>query len=162
VITTAINQQKRDLLLIANLRTDSRQSLTDLSRKTGIPVSTIHDRLKSQPLIRKSTCLVDFSKLGFLTKVHIFLRVKKEEKDRLRDYLLSHFNVNAVAKVNSGWDYYSEAIFRNVKALEEFMEELEDRFTVRGKQVLFIIDEIDQELFMSRNEDVELLLGVQG
>ena len=37
----------KDMKMIAHLRQDARMPLTKMSRRTGIPVSTIFDRLKS-------------------------------------------------------------------------------------------------------------------
>ena len=41
-----IKMKKTDTIIISQLRTNGRMQITDLSRKTGLPVSTIHDKIK--------------------------------------------------------------------------------------------------------------------
>ena len=50
-----------------------------------------------------------------------------------------------------------ETIFKNIKELEEFLEVLEDRFTIKTKQVYYIIDEISKEKFFSDQIYLEIL-----
>ena len=61
---------KKDLLIVSHLRRDGRTSLTELSKKTRIPISTIFDRLKQNKnnFIKKHTALIDFAKLGYNTR----------------------------------------------------------------------------------------------
>ncbi|MBU1975674.1 MAG: Lrp/AsnC family transcriptional regulator [Nanoarchaeota archaeon] len=145
---------KKELLLISNLRKSGRSTLTELSAKTDIPISTIHEKLKHQKLIRRHTCILDFNMLGYSTVANILLRVKKGEKDNLQNYLLKHFNVNSLYKVNSGYDYMVEGIFKNIKEIEEFLEIIDDKFRIRSKQVYYIIDELAKERFLSEAEHV--------
>ena len=68
---------KKDILIISNLRIDARMPLTKMSRKTNIPVSTIFDRLKinENGLIKKHTCILNFSKLGYNVRANIAFKV---------------------------------------------------------------------------------------
>ncbi|MFH1071844.1 MAG: Lrp/AsnC family transcriptional regulator [Nanoarchaeota archaeon] len=150
--------RKKEILLLANLRKNGRATLTELSQQTDVPISTVHDKLKNQTLIKKYTCILDFPKLGFTTTANIFLRVKKEDKDMLREHLLRHFNVNSLYKINSGYDFLVEGIFRNIKELEEFTEELDEKFSIRQKQVYYIIDEIAKECFMGNPQTAMMVL----
>jgi len=151
--------KKKDILLLANLRKNGRATLTELSQRTDVPISTVHDKLKNQSIIKKYTCILDFTKLGFTTTANIFLRVKKEDKDMLRQHLLTHFNVNSLYKINSGFDFLVEGIFRNIKELEEFTEEVEAKFGVRQKQVYYIIDEIAKERFFENPDGAKAVLN---
>ena len=62
---------KKELKIISEFRKNARENLTCASRKLGIPVSTIYDRLKkySGNLITRHTAILDFKKLGFGIKV---------------------------------------------------------------------------------------------
>ncbi|MFH1400996.1 MAG: Lrp/AsnC family transcriptional regulator [Nanoarchaeota archaeon] len=147
----------KDLLLLSNLRRNARATLTDLSAITKVPISTVHDRLKSQRVIRRHTCILDFSALGFTTLATIFLRVRKEDKDGLSAFLLQDFHVNSLFKVNSGYDLMMEGVFRNIKELEDFVERLEDGYRIRSKQVFYIIEELVRERFLGDDASVERL-----
>ena len=144
---------KKDMQIITALRQNARESLTKISRNTGIPVSTIFDKIKDNPLITKSTCLLDFNQLGFNTRAKATIKVERETREELRQYLSKHQNVNSLYKINSGYDFLIEVVFRNIKDLEEFMEHIRDRFKIIEDNVFYILEDIRREEFMG-NEGI--------
>ena len=148
---------KKDLLIISHLRNNARMPLTKMSRKTQIPVSTIFDRLKlnENNLIVKHTSLLDFSKLGYNTRANIMLRVDRDDKEGLKEYLVKNQSVNSVYKVNNGFDFMVEGIFRQIKDMEEFLDNLENKFKIQDKRSFFIIEDLKKEAFMN-NADLIL------
>lgn len=151
--------KKKDLVLTAHLRQDSRMSLTRISRKTGIPVSTIFDRLKSNDFVIRNTALLDFGKIGYGARATILLRAKKDEKDKLREFLVKSFNVNSLYKVNNGFHFMVECVFRDVKELEDFVDLLDEKFAIRTKEIHYIIDDIKREAFLSHPELIDILFA---
>jgi len=151
--------KKKDLIIMSYLRQNSRQRLTSMSRKTQMPVSTIYDRIKSYEggLIKKHTCLLDFSKLGFSTRATIMLKVNRESRDTVGEFLSHHQSINTVYKVNNGFDFMLEALFKQIKDLEDFMEMIESKFKIDDSKTYFIIDEIKRESFLSNPDTAELL-----
>ncbi len=149
---------RTDMKILSHLRQNSRETLTRISRLTKIPISTIYDKLKGneQGVILKHTALIDFSKLGFNTRVNLLIKVNKKQRDELRSYLMTQHQVNSVFRINNGYDFLMEGIFREIKDLEDFNERLEDRFDIKGKQTYFIIDEIQRESFLSQPELLDL------
>jgi DNA-binding Lrp family transcriptional regulator len=142
---------KKDLKIIAHLRQNARMPLTKMSRKTQIPVSTIFDRLKlnENNLIKKHTSLLDFSKLGYNTRANITLKVDREDKEALKEFLIKHQSVNSVYKINNGFDFMVEGVFKQIKDMEEFIEALEQRFKIIDTKSFFIIEDLKREAFMS-------------
>jgi Lrp/AsnC family transcriptional regulator, leucine-responsive regulatory protein len=151
---------KKDLLIVSNLRKNARETLTNMSKATHIPISTIYDkmRLHEGGLIRKHTCLLDYNKLGYPTRANVLLRVDKEHREALKEYLVKHMNVNSVSKINNNYDFFAEMVFREIRELEDFLESLEDRFKVKSKQVFYVIEDLKREEFLSEPE----LLGIMG
>ncbi len=151
---------KKDILLLCELRKNARESLTNISKKTGIAISTLFDRLKLQEkeLIKKHTALIDFSKLGYTARANISLKVNKEDKKSCLGFLQGHQNINSIYKINNGYDYLVEAVFRNIKDLEEFVEQIEERFNIEKKDVFYIIDELKREEFMADKELASIVL----
>lgn len=137
----------KDEKILAFLRENARTNLTTISRKTGIPVSTIFDRLRSHQgrLIKKFTVLLDFSKMGFPIRTSILLRVVYESRDAVKAYLQAHPQVNTLLRVNNGYDFAIDAFFRDVREVEDFIEDLECKYKVEASHVLHIIDEIALE-----------------
>lgn len=153
--------KQRDLVLLASLRQNARETLTRMSKKTKIPVSTIFDRLRyyEENLIKKHTAIIDFARLGFSTRVTITFKVHKDDRGNLRDYLMKNHNVNSVYKINNGYDFLVEGIFQSIKELEEFMEYIEETFSIKGKQVYYIIEDLKREEFLSDPEFVGMVLN---
>jgi len=154
--------KSKDLLILANLRKDARMSLTNMSKKTSVPISTIYDRLKifNKDFVKKHTTLVDFSKLGYHTRANIALKVNKEHREAIKEYLLKHQNVNSLYKINSGFDYLIEGVFIHIKDLDEFLEKLEIKFDIEDKQTYYIVNDLKKEEFMSNPDLIKQgLLG---
>jgi Lrp/AsnC family transcriptional regulator, regulator for asnA, asnC and gidA len=149
----------RDLVLIANLRRNARETLSSISRRTNIPVSTIFDRLKlhERTLIKKHTALIDFAKLGFSARAHIILKVHKDDRESLRTYLMASRHVNTVCKINNGYDFLCEAFFRSIHELEEMLEDMDRSFRISTKQVYYIIEELKREEFMADPAQIDLI-----
>lgn len=149
---------KKDLIVISYLRQNARETLTRLSRKTHIPVSTIYDKLKlhEHELITKYTSLLDFSKLGFNTRANIILKVDRNKRDEVKDYLIKHQNINSVCKINNG-DFMIDVIFKHIKDMEDFIENLEQRFDIRDRHVYYVIEDIKRESFMNDPAVLEII-----
>ena len=57
-------------------------------------------------------------------------------------------------KINNGFDYMFEAVFSNIKDMEDFMEGIDQRFKIENKEVYYIVDEIKKELLMEASKVV--------
>jgi len=151
--------KKKDFLLLTHLRHNARDRLTVLSKKTRMPISTIHDKLKSKlkGILDRPTMLMNFAKLGFNTRAYIILKVGKTNKSEVREFLERQVNVNTLHKINNGYDYMLEGIFKHVSDLEMFMEKIDELFDIKDKKVYYIIQDIQRENFMQYPEHLEVL-----
>ena len=154
------NYKHSDLLLLTHLRKNGRATLTSLSRKTRIPVSTVYDKLRSfeTNYVTRYTSLIDFVKFGFYARASIILRVGKRHIAQVQDFLETHPNVNSLYKINNGYDFQAEVVFRNIRDLELFLDVLSRKFTVRQKITYYLIDEIKREAFLTTPETMELVM----
>jgi DNA-binding Lrp family transcriptional regulator len=136
-----------DTKILHYLRQNSRTNLTTISRKTGIPVSTIFDKIKmyEQEFVHKFTVLLDFQKLGYNVRAKVLLKVDPQSRDKLRAYLMAHQSVNNLFRINNGYDFALECVFTSIREVEEFVEGLEMQFTVLDKTVYHIIEDIARE-----------------
>lgn len=147
---------KKEQLLISHLRHNSRERLTTISRKTNIPVSTLFDMLKKTDKITKQTCLADFSKFGYTVRATIILKTMPDQRNELKQHLLKNPNTNSLWKINNGFDFMSEMIFKNISELEYFIEALEKTYKIQEKNIYYIIDDIAREIFMSNPDNLKL------
>jgi DNA-binding Lrp family transcriptional regulator len=145
--------KQTDIRIIAALRQNARETLTNLSKSIKVPISTLYDRLKSheKSIITKHTTLLDFTKLGFNCRANIMLRTDRENREKLGSYLKAHPVINNLYKINNGYDFMAEGVFENVKELEDFLEDLETKFVLEEKKTHYIIEDIKREEFMSES-----------
>ncbi len=150
--------KSKERILLSHFRRNARESLTTISRETRVPVSTVFDKLKhyEQSFIRKHTTLVDFSKLGYQTRANVMLKVAVEQRNALKEHLLRCEHVNSLFKVNNGYDFLVEMVFRHIKDLEDFLEALERKYTISEKTVFYIIEDICREEFLAKPDLVSL------
>jgi DNA-binding Lrp family transcriptional regulator len=144
-----------DWKILQYLRRDARMNLTTISRKTGIPVSTIFDRIRVQEreFIVRWTALLDFAKLGLPVRANVFLKVDPQSRDGVRAYLLAHGRVNNLYRINNGYDYAAECLFTDIREVEEFTELLETQFHIINKHVFHVIDDIAREKLYTDMDD---------
>lgn len=142
---------QKDVKIIAHLRQNARMPLTKMSKATHIPVSTIFDRLRfnENELITKHTSLLNFSKLGYNTRANITIKVERDDKDNLKEFLMKHHSVNSVYKINNGFDFMIEGIFKQINDLEEFIELLESKFQIKDHKTFFVIEDLKREAFLT-------------
>ena len=148
-----------ELLIISCLRQNSRQALKELSRQTKIPISTIYEKIKrnNDNLVRKYTAVVDFNKLGFGTRAHIAFKVDAKSKDELAEHLGKSLHINSLYRINNGYDFMVEAVFRHLKELEDFLEHINEHYRIKETKVFHIIDELKKEEFMAIPDHVPML-----
>ena len=155
-----MKKMERDLLILSYLRQNSRIKLTDLSKASRIPVSSLFDRiidLKTNGTIKRLTSLVKFENFGYRSKAIIILSTHKKHRKELLELLEKSHNVNSLYRINNGWDFLLETIFPGMNEVEEFVEDIEEKVKLKDKKVFYIIDELKKERFMANPEMAEAL-----
>ncbi len=147
---------KKEILILSNLRNNGREKLTNISKKTKIPISTIFDKIRGYEdnfIIKKHSCLLNFSKLGYDFDVCILIKTNKEEKDRLKEFLINKECLNTIFKTSNNYDFFVEGIFKDMQELQEFIDCLENEFNLIKNDVLYIVGEIKREAFLNINQE---------
>ncbi len=149
---------EKELLILSELRKNSRQSLAEISRKTNIPISTVFDKLikLDKLIIKKNVSLFNFDKMGYGIKVNFIVKCKK--KQEIKDFLLNKTNVNSVYGINNGSDFIIECLFKTMCELELFKEELAD-FGIEDLKEHHIIEEIKREDFLTQQTHIKMAMG---
>ncbi|MFP4523128.1 MAG: Lrp/AsnC family transcriptional regulator [Candidatus Nanoarchaeia archaeon] len=142
---------KKDIVLLQQLRANARTSLTQMSKQTRIPISTLFDRLRANEdsLITKHTSLVDFKKLGYDARAQVLLKVPFQFRSHLESYLRVHDSVNSLFRLANGFHFLVECIFPSISQVEPFIRLLEEKFGVFEYQTNYIVDDIKREGFFS-------------
>jgi len=150
---------RRDITLMMFFRRNARENLTQISRLTHIPVSTIFDKLREfeKDLIQKHTTLIDFRRLGFDIRINALFKVPKDTREEFKEFLMTNEYVNSIFRINNGYDYMVEAIFRDMSDMQKFTEML-DRFRIESKQEFFILEDLKRESFLTDEMHTKLLM----
>ena len=148
----------KDYTILGRFRKDARMSLTKMSRKTRIPVSTIYDRMKKMDengIIHKKTALVDFRKIGYEIKSLMLLETDKDDKKEVQRFLQNYTNVNGISRINNGFDFFVEAIFKSIEGFDEFLKELKT-FDIVTKKEFFVMEDVQKETYLTHQENLGL------
>ncbi|MFT4309359.1 MAG: Lrp/AsnC family transcriptional regulator [Candidatus Woesearchaeota archaeon] len=145
---------RKDILLLSHLRENSRETLTRMSRKTGVPVSTLYDRLNyhNGKLIKRFTSLIDFRILGYMIRVHMLVKVSHDSKEKMKEFLKRAYNANSVVSLNNDFDFLIDGIFKDMAELENFKEKLYSQANVERFKSFFVVDEVKSESFMAGHD----------
>lgn len=147
----------KELELLCELRKNARKNITSISREIHVPVSTVFDWIKDYEhrFIRRHTSLLDFSKLGFDVRVNIAIKAEFDRKDDLRRFIVRNQNVNSVYKITNGFDFMVEAIFRDMRDLQSFLDKIDDYAKLR--QEFFIAEDLKREEFLTNRNLINTL-----
>ncbi len=133
--------RKSEKELITLLRNNSRETLSELSKKLATPISTLHDRIKAlkQKNVRLIT-LANWRELHMPIQAWIFIKTKKREETQKK--LTNSTYVNTLFSIHNGADFACECIFPGFKEYHEYVEELEQQ----GKVITHaVVEELAKE-----------------
>lgn len=150
------NLKPRDYTVLGYFRKNARTTLTDMSRETRIPVSTIFDKLKrfeERDVIQRHTSIIDFDSLGYDVRTNILLRAKEGERETLKTFLTKHAKVNTINRISNGFDFLVDAVFRDMKEYDEFHEELR-QLPLRNLQEFFVMEDLGRERFLQYKKNI--------
>ena len=140
--------RRKYLDIVKSLRRNSRESLTNISRKINAPVSTTHDRVKAveERFVNKHTSLVDFKKLGFMKRANLLLR--SYDYDTINDFIVRSKNINSAFFLEGNHNFLLDCVFKDEIEMEQFMKEIEC-IQIESKEVYPIKEELKREGFLN-------------
>lgn len=153
--------KEKDKVLLAYVRQNSRVRLAKLSRLTGMPVSTIFDRLKKNlhGTITRSTVLLNWDALGMRTRALVLFKSKPEKRDELKEFLLKSPEVNTLQRINNGHDFIAECVFATIGELEAFLDRLSREYGAKT-EAHYIIEDLAREAALTSPTLARALLRV--
>ncbi len=106
--------------------------------------------------ITKKTILLNFDKVGFPARANFLVKVKREQRERMKNYLQASPYTNTIHSVSNGFDFSAEFAFRDFKEMETFFEDLDERFDIINKKKCYIMEELKREGFMANYNYLKL------
>ncbi len=116
-----------------------------------ISISTIFTKLKTfkKRYINKYTCILNYEKLGYNVIIKGMIKVKKNNKSQLLQFLKNSISINNIDRINNGYDIHIEGIFQSINQAETFIENLEQDYKIQKNHIFYVIDKIKQEGFLT-------------
>ena len=137
-----------DKIILRELLSDSRKSIRRISRKIGIPSSTIYDRIKKlekNGIILKYTAVLDEKKLGYTVKALILINVDGKKIREVEEEIARNPNVQVVLDITGEFDIAVIAVFRSIEELDRFVKSLLKMPAIRQTRTSIAFRTIKQE-----------------
>jgi Lrp/AsnC family transcriptional regulator for asnA, asnC and gidA len=145
-----MGQNRMKNKIISELREDSRRTLTGISEKTKIPITTLYSNIKKlekDNIIKRYTALVNFSKLGYSSAAFIAIKIDRDDRERFKEFIRSNDSVNSAYEIDTGYDFLIETIHKDQTELKLFLEQITGSFKITEKRIYLIINTIKKEEF---------------
>jgi len=125
-----IKLDSSDLKILSALRANGRETLTKISRDTGIPISLVFDRLKrmEEVIIKKYSCSVDWERLGLKRRVLLLIRLPERLREQAQARLANSHHINNLWRLDNKCGLAAEAMFLDLRQEERFIEALKKDF----------------------------------
>lgn len=141
--------KEKDLRIITALRKNSRSTLVEIGSQSGIPVSTVFDRIRriEKAYLTRHTSLLDFSSLRHFFRVAYIFRHEMGQ-ERMNSFLKQSGCVNTAARISPGMKYMAECVFRNMAEMQNFAEMLRE---IGATEIAenHLVEDIKREEFLS-------------
>jgi DNA-binding Lrp family transcriptional regulator len=116
---------EKDRLILNTLKENSSLSIQKISKKTGIPIATVHHRLKrlrADGIIKKYTIVIDQVKLGRKLVAHVLIKAtSKSDHVVLLEKLMKHESVEDGSAITGAFDVMIKVRVADVEELDQFV-----------------------------------------
>lgn len=116
---------EKDDAIIEVLKHDSSLSIQQIAHKTGIPIATVHHRLKRlkhDGIIKRFTIVLDKSKLGRKMIAYILIKaVPKSDHIALLHHLTKHDFVEDGSAITGEFDLILKVCIADIDELDKFV-----------------------------------------
>jgi len=117
----------RDRIILEELKRDASQSITKLSKKTGLPRTTVGERIRrmvAKQIIKKFTVMIDYEKIGLPITAFIlvsFLPNPEISQRQLAKRISKMKNVSDVYIVSGEWDLILKVRGKSMEEIGELI-----------------------------------------
>ncbi|MBW2981764.1 Lrp/AsnC family transcriptional regulator, partial [Candidatus Woesearchaeota archaeon] len=143
---------EKDLRILNILKKNAELNTSQISKKTGIPITTIHNRikkLKQEGIIKNYTINIDHEKIGKPLASYILITInqsilgKKISQHEIGRRLKAFDEVESADIVTGATDIIIKVRAESMKGLNEFItEKLRNIEGIDKTQTLMVLEEI--------------------
>lgn len=138
---------KKNKSIIAILKEDSRVSIRDIAKKTGIRPSTVHDRivkLKKEKIIEKFTLKLNNKAVG--ENFIVFMLVKTKPSKIFDEELLHNKHVKEIFGVTGEYDVLLKLKFKDVEEFNNFVLKFRREKQIVTTMTMVVTANVKEEL----------------
>lgn len=150
-----ISLHEKDIILLDKIQNNCRKSLKEIASEVGIPMSTVHEKIKRFEkigLIKSYRALIDEKKLGFDVTAFIMASTSCVEGDKtfqskLGETIASLPHVLEVHVISGDWDMLIKVKFKSLHDLGKFVtERIRTTSGIDKTMTLVSIDSIKEDM----------------
>lgn len=123
---------EKDLEILGMLQKDGKQSLKEMAKKAGIPITTVYDKIRkfeAEGVIKKYTAVLDGRKLGRPLTAFVFVSIKYHFPDEAKPLSQREIarkiaqipNVQEVHIITGDWDLLLKVKGRDMEDISSFI-----------------------------------------
>ncbi len=140
---------EKDLAILQLLQEGAKASTSQLAKRTGIPATTVHNRIKrmeAEGIIRSYTPVIDWEKVGLGLHAMVFVTAQSADHDvdqeQLADAITKLPGVRRASIVTGAHDLVLDVRVPNVRALDRLLiKSLRGIPGVAKTETLLVLDE---------------------
>jgi DNA-binding Lrp family transcriptional regulator len=139
---------KTDRKILNALIDNSRLSLRQIGKKTGVSVATAMNRLnklEKSRIVENFTAKVDYEKLGYDVEVIIEIRISKGMLLEVEKKIAVNPNVFAIYDVTGAFDAVILARFINRRQMDSFLKKIQALEFVERTETKLILQTVKEE-----------------
>lgn len=142
-----------DKQILHLLNEDGRMSYREISRKIGVSVGTVHNRvekLMKTGVIKKFVPVIDHSKLGYKLTAIIGVRIKGGVLRNWEERTAYHKNVLAIYDVTGEFDAILIGKFKDTSELDKFIKGLLSENDVQRTYTQTVLNIVKEDMTSSK------------
>lgn len=127
-----------DARIVAALQSNPRAELLEIADATGIPGTTVRDRLKAMEergVVEGYAALVDYDRAGYGTTAIVRLRVRDEAIDAVAERLRERERFRTVYEKTGRWNLFAMGTFGSEAEFDSYSKQLVTDSDVRAVDV---------------------------
>lgn len=144
---------EKDEKIINILKENAKLSTQEISKKTLIPITTVHNRIKKlekEGVIKGYTLKLDYAKIGKALTAYTLVSVDyntlkkaKTTQDQLTKKLSTYEEVEEIAMVTGSVDIILKLRVKDIRAMDKFITGvLREKKGVGATQTLMVLHEL--------------------
>jgi len=139
VILQLVDLDETDVKILKELQEDGRMNYAEISRRTGIPSSTVYDKiakLVNKAVIKKFTVILDREKVGFAVSALIGVETGAELYGNVAKELCQLPELVGVYGSTAEFDLMAKVRTTSLKRLNEILNRIR---SIKGVDDIFVI-----------------------